>query len=412
MYDPKEQKPGQCWVEGKDEHLLIGVKFWCLVDVLIKRLKIIDSVEKGPKGKLIVRTSYKRNAEDPAINWNEGSSGWRMGKKYDQETDDYVPVLVEDEKYQESVRANTQCHDPNGYDCTYLADRYLRQTNNQYLSVAEVLLREGIEGVGTDDVVFFSHVQRLPLATMLQSLWDAIQMHEELTEETKFFVDLLALRQCQQDFDLEKVKEAIQATRATLIELDRTFASVSSERSIVPQYLRRLFCCFEAFATIAKGAGRFTLLVCGQAVTDAPEAATSFVAAFQSVKQICDVERAECRYPQETAKIHQLIMETEGGFDFVNESVAAAVRAGVTKGLKQASMMDPTLLSVAGMVGKQAEEVTTEDVAALFGRHECEQVAELRMEQCKKVRALPADFGGRFVRLEKLGAKGAGLEGT
>ena len=76
MYDPKEPKPGQCWVEGRDEHLLIGVKFWCLVDVLIKRLKIIDSVEKGPKGKLIVRTSYKRNAEDPAINWNEGSSGW------------------------------------------------------------------------------------------------------------------------------------------------------------------------------------------------------------------------------------------------------------------------------------------------------------------------------------------------
>ena len=42
MYDPKEQKPGQCWVRGRDEHLLIGVKFWCLVDVLITRLKKPD----------------------------------------------------------------------------------------------------------------------------------------------------------------------------------------------------------------------------------------------------------------------------------------------------------------------------------------------------------------------------------
>ena len=67
---------------------------------------------KGPKGKLIVRTSYKRNAEDPAINWNEGSSGWRndrFGKKWDQAAGGYVPVLVEDEKYHESVRANRQC---------------------------------------------------------------------------------------------------------------------------------------------------------------------------------------------------------------------------------------------------------------------------------------------------------------
>jgi hypothetical protein len=416
LYDPEINIDGQHWEGGKDAHLSIGITVRGLEQVLTEKVKIIDSIVTNKKGKILMTSSYQRDMSNDSISWNKPTAALR--EQIERTKPKFIPPswsregapLVND--FIEVTGA------PNGYDTTLEVGQYLRTTNNQHLSLNEVLLREGSTEVGTENVVFFSHVQQLPLEVTLQSLRDAIQMHSELTEDTKFWVDYTALRQCQQDFDLAQVQVAICAMRATLIELDCTYQFKNSDEHLDPVYLRRLFCIFESFATTTKGK-EAKLLVCGPAVTNAPKAAGVFAAAKHgysnednTCKDICDSARAKCRDPQATYKIRHDI-ESSVGFDAVNKAIAAAVRDGVIKGLRYASVLDPTQLNVAGMIGKHADKVTNEDIARALltdGTEKREPIRVLNLEQCTQVTELPGGFRNRFGQLQELHANLAGLQ--
>ena len=97
----------------------------------------------------------------------------------------------------------------NGYDLGEVVRDFLRANSFERLSIAEVLWSEGREGVA-EATVFFSHIQKLPVKTALQTLREASKVYrKQMGVAPKFFIDYLCIRQAQKgDFDLPKVREA------------------------------------------------------------------------------------------------------------------------------------------------------------------------------------------------------------
>merc|ERR1711933_236124 len=58
-----------------------------------------------------------------------------------------------------------------------------------------------------------------------------------------FWVDFFCLRQCQNDFDVEKIGNLIMDIKCTLLEVDHEL-----------EYTRRSFCLIEAFFSVQYGA--------------------------------------------------------------------------------------------------------------------------------------------------------------
>jgi hypothetical protein len=66
----------------------------------------------------------------------------------------------------------------NGYDLGEVVRDFLRANGFERLSIAEVLWSEGREGVA-EATVFFSHIQKLPVKTALQTLREASKVYRK-----------------------------------------------------------------------------------------------------------------------------------------------------------------------------------------------------------------------------------------
>jgi tetratricopeptide (TPR) repeat protein len=262
----------------------------------------------------------------------------------------------------------------NGYDVCQHVKEYLQKIGKLHQSLLEVIMEGKVEvlkclrkHVGLADA-FFSHVQALPIATMLETLEDAgtrfgkellhdpvataalrKQALEELLENSvnsaegiighyngdwkqidawcqksfasapalasiaaqkntgtpKFFIDYCGIRQClNSDFTLERVVGAIATIGTTVVELD---ADVLGPDAL----LKRIFCVMESFATIkAKG----VLIVCGPGLRNPVQMLKLAELALDGVacKAVMDSLSAKCRWEEEEIKIKAYIRRTVG----------------------------------------------------------------------------------------------------
>jgi tetratricopeptide (TPR) repeat protein len=200
----------------------------------------------------------------------------------------------------------------NGYDVCQHVKEYLQKIGKLHQSLLEVIMEGKVEElkclqthVGLADA-FFSHMQALPIATMLETLKDAeTRFAKELGTAPKFFIDYCGIRQCvSSDFTLERVVSAIETIGTTVVELD---ADVLGPDAL----LRRAFCVLESFATIkAKG----VLLVCGPGLQDPAQMLKLAELASDSVecKAVMDSLTAKCRWEEEAINIKAYIQRTVG----------------------------------------------------------------------------------------------------
>jgi hypothetical protein len=309
---------------------------------------------------------------------------------------------------------NTGPH--NTYDLCLAAKTFLRANDSTTLSVCEVLINKATAGVGLAGV-FFSHSQQVPLEEMLQSMRDALLMYPHiLNKDTRFFIDAVSLRQCQKDFDLDSIRNAIQSMPFTLIELDA--ARRRHDGCLEPAYLFRKFCIFECFATIMKEDG--CLLVCGSAVKDRERAVEWVAKVTEHHHVLFDSSKAICRYLDEAVKIDSLIEDhgrqllaqtrAEGrptlqsyGFNIAEESyghanvdakVSAAIAAAVIKGMRLMNSRDPSTANAAAKMNLASNQLTDRHLQAYCHDH-ChpKMVKNLSIERCSKVTQIPEGLG-------------------
>jgi tetratricopeptide (TPR) repeat protein len=212
----------------------------------------------------------------------------------------------------------------NGYDVCQHVKEYLHKIGKPHQSLLEVIMEGKVEAlkclrkhVGLTDA-FFSHVQVLPIATMLETLKDAeTRFAKELGEAPKFFIDYCGIRQClSSDFTLERVVGAIETIGSTVAELGEDVLAPNA-------LLKRIFCVLELFATIkAKG----VLLVCGPGLQNPAQMLKLAELASDGVecKAMMDSLRAKCRLEEETIKIKAYIKGTVG-FERTDKVVLAAI---------------------------------------------------------------------------------------
>ena len=108
-------------------------------------------------------------------------------------------------------------------------------------------LRKGLPEVSRANC-FYSHVQIPSVSVTVEQMELTCRSHPELLpiEQTFFWLDFLVLRQCTNDFDLQKV-------RAIIKQVGRTCVEISKERggtTISLSYLKRSFCVFELFTSV------------------------------------------------------------------------------------------------------------------------------------------------------------------
>lgn len=123
-------------------------------------------------------------------------------------------------------------HELTGYDFAEKIKLWMKQNEYEEWSLAEVWLAGKRPGVGMA-TLFVSHIQAQPLETTLKSV----------PNDTHLWLDYTILRQCQDDFDPERVSGVIQyiskALHGTHVVLDEPQLS----------YLKRTFCIFEVACT-------------------------------------------------------------------------------------------------------------------------------------------------------------------
>ena len=135
-----------------------------------------------------------------------------------------------------------------GYDLARAIRNWLKAEGKTDKSVCEVLLEEGWPEVSRANC-FYSHLQIPSVSVTVERIIElTCRSHPELLpiEETFFWLDFLVLRQCTNDFDLQKV-------RAIIKQVGRTCVEILKERggtTISLPYLKRSFCVFELFTSV------------------------------------------------------------------------------------------------------------------------------------------------------------------
>ncbi len=127
--------------------------------------------------------------------------------------------------------------------------------------------------------------------------------------------DYTTLKQCQNDFDLPRVRQVIKEINLTIAELDMDLQA----------YLTRSFCILELFATVEGGA---KLLV-----------QMHFLRAFDVAAELAarpvDARAAKTRREADKAKIDGFVESMEGGFERLNTTITEAIKAAAAVIAKQ-----------------------------------------------------------------------------
>lgn len=198
--------------------------------------------------------------------------------------------------------------DPTGYDICSAVREFLLSKEYKRFSVAEVLEQCKFAGAGLADF-FLSHAQSEDPWTTLRVL-----NNHSCGEPIRYFTDYFCLRQCFPDFNLPKVKSAIQSIGRVLLLLDPLDK---------PFTLTRTFCIFEIYSVVE---GHVDFL------TGSPrslERDLTLPAKFlqKLTALFCiqvDVQKAEARNIEDKEKIDDMIREGPG-FAVTNRACEDAI---------------------------------------------------------------------------------------
>ena len=119
--------------------------------------------------------------------------------------------------------------------------------------------------------------------------------------------DYTTLKQCVNDFDLPRIRQAIKEIGLTLAELDLDLQA----------YLTRSFCILELFATVDGGAKLLVQMNVVRAYDVAAELAARPV----------DAKAAKTRGEGAKEKIDGFVEGMEGGFETLNATITEAIKA-------------------------------------------------------------------------------------
>ena len=119
--------------------------------------------------------------------------------------------------------------------------------------------------------------------------------------------DYTTLKQCVNDFDLPRIRQAIKEIGLTLAELDFDLQA----------YLTRSFCILELFATVEGGAKLLVQMNVVRAYDVAAELAARPV----------DAKAAKTRGEGAKEKIDGFVEGMEGGFETLNTTITEAIKA-------------------------------------------------------------------------------------
>jgi chemotaxis protein histidine kinase CheA len=273
----------------------------------------------------------------------------------------------------------------NGYDLGEVVRDFLRANGFERLSIAEVLWSEGREGAA-EATVFFSHIQKLPVETALQTLREASKVYrKQMGVAPKFFIDYLCIRQAQKgDFDLQVVREAIHTTPLLLVELDDAQGDIGNA---APDYFNRSFCIFEVFAAAESSEqdGEQKVLVFGPAVKN-PKTAPWLARKVSTYGyNIVNSRDGQCRWPAEKEKIDAFI-ESTVGFEELDKVVGSAVANACIYGLQTAAAADPSQINVAAQVGVQAADLTDVQLQHFCAHHSNhDEVRTIDLHNCGQI---------------------------
>jgi len=173
-----------------------------------------------------------------------------------------------------------------------------------------VLLERGSKNVGRANV-FYSHIQGVHLPETIKRMREGIAAHKDQLpgadeSELFFWLDYTTLKQCQQDFDLPRIRQIVKQIGLTLAELDFDLQA----------YLTRSFCVLELLATVQGGA---TLLVQMNVVREVD------VVAELAARPV-DAKAAKTRREADKAKIDGFVEAMPGGFEALNATITKAIK--------------------------------------------------------------------------------------
>lgn len=151
------------------------------------------------------------------------------------------------------------------------------------------------------------------------------EVHFELTLSNGipvpiYWVDYCVLRQCQKDFDIDRVQDIIGRIGCTLVELDNDLS-----------YLKRSFCILEIYATVNEGAD----LLCfprGLIDRSAELFQANRIAKINRAAEQIDAEQATTRALEDKQVIDGFIQNTIG-FEKLNDIVGGAIKNGLARSL-------------------------------------------------------------------------------
>jgi len=185
----------------------------------------------------------------------------------------------------------------------------------------EWLLHQSYPGAGRA-TAFLSHAQKETLALTLGALK---RFEIRMGAPVIFFVDYFTLRQCINDFNLDKVKECIKAIGRTVM---------LAEPWDAPFTLTRTFCAFEVYATLDEHIAFEVVFPPEQErkmMEDIHAEGRGNVPStpkLLSVAENLDVRNAEARNPEHKQMIDEFI-ENGPGFEQTNSIVGTAMQCAL-----------------------------------------------------------------------------------
>jgi len=199
-----------------------------------------------------------------------------------------------------------------GYDLQCAIQDALRENGLQDFSLAEVMLACGHPGVGLA-CVFLSHVQQETVQFTLKACKNYACKTWKLAEPF-FWLDYFTLRQCQKDFNLNKVFDIIKRIGNTVLVAEALHA--------VPLAVTRTFCVYEVYSTVANHDGHRSKRLSVIAVNE-PTGRDLCTRLTKSGLKV-DLAAASCRSEEDKQQIDQLILNSIG-FERANDLCTQAL---------------------------------------------------------------------------------------
>lgn len=215
-----------------------------------------------------------------------------------------------------------------GYDLVDFVRAWLRREGHDRLSVCEVVLidrrfEDLRQYVGKANI-FWSHLQMQDFVSKTTHAMKRIDLYDRCSSHRRFnaqnqcppvdsevlpresmrmlWLDFFSLRQCQPDFDVNRIIELIGDIGMTVADID-----------MEGDYFKRSFCVFELYATVHAGCD----LVCSMGRD-----------CFHPAQMQCwplKAQDATTRSPEDKQQIDRLIQDMDGGFRKLNRVVTESV---------------------------------------------------------------------------------------